>query len=94
MHICKLFLLYQDISVWKEENLKDMVVFQMTAAATVISNMLHTPTCGVFFLQKRCISENMAYLYKLSMIIVRIILALYMVWNSCVIICLLTDMST
>jgi hypothetical protein len=55
-----------------------MMVFQMTAAATAINNMLHTPACG-FFLQKRCISENMVYLYKLGMLIVRIILALYMV---------------
>jgi hypothetical protein len=35
--------------MWKEDSLKGMMVFQMTAAATVINNMLHTPTCGWFF---------------------------------------------
>lgn len=55
-----------------------MMVFQMTAAATDI-NAAHPNLWWFFFLQKRCISENMVYLYKLSLIIVRIILALYMV---------------
>ena len=62
-----------------------MMVFQMTTAASVINNVLHTPTCDFFFfIQKRCISENMVYLYKLSMTVVRIILVPYTVWNSCV----------
>lgn len=47
----------------------------------------------VFLLKKRRISENMVYFYKLSMTVVRIILVLYMVLNSCVIICLPTDTS-
>lgn len=73
--IFAVFLLYQDISVWKEENLKGMVVLQITAAANVIKNMLHTLTFGwlLFFFYRKCVSEkiwctciNSAWLLKLS----------------------------
>jgi len=56
-----------------------MMVFQMTAAATVINNMLNTPTCGGFFYRKDVFQKIWYICIKLLLLL---LLLLELSWLS------------